>query len=56
MIIRYCDSLRGVRFYQVVEKGFEIFMGTLGECKRFIAIHNEKLMTRMEMDRRSRAG
>jgi len=55
MVIQYTDSMRGVRYYQVMEDGDDIFMGTLGECKRFIAIHNEKVLSRMEMERKARA-
>jgi hypothetical protein len=55
MTIRYKDSLKGVRYYEVISDGDEIFMGTLGECKRFISIHNEKLVMRMEMERASKA-
>ena len=55
MIIRYDTSIRGVRYYQVLESEDEVFMGTMGECKRFLAIHNEKVVRRMEMERASRA-
>ncbi len=55
MIIRYFDSMKGVRYYQVFLQGEEVFMGTLGECKRYIVIHNEKVLLRQEMDRKSRA-
>ena len=54
MVIKYSDSMRGVRYYQVIEDGDDIFMGTLGECKRFIAIHNEKVLARQEMERKAR--
>ncbi len=54
MIIRYFDSMKGVRYYQVFLQGEEVFMGTLGECKRYIVIHNEKVLLRQEMDRKSR--
>lgn len=56
MTIRYKTSMKGVRYYEVIAKGDEIFMGTLGECKRFISIHNEKVEMRQEMDRASKAG
>lgn len=51
MIIRYNTSMRGVRYYQVFEFGDDIFMGTLGECKRFIGIHSEKVLSRQKMER-----
>ena len=55
MIIRYSTSIKGVRYYEVMDQDDQIFVGTLGECKRFISIHNEKLLTRMAMDRAARA-
>ncbi len=55
MVIKYTTSMHGVRFYQVFEDGDDIFMGTLGECKRFISIHNEKVLSRIAMDQASRA-
>jgi hypothetical protein len=33
----------GRRFYSVRLNGQEIFVGTRGECDRFIAIHNQKV-------------
>jgi hypothetical protein len=33
----------GKSFYRVVLNGQEIFVGTRGECTRFIEIHNEKV-------------
>jgi hypothetical protein len=54
MIIRYLKSNRGVRFYSVLEHGEDVFMGTLGECKRFVLIHNEKVMRHQEMELASR--
>ncbi|MCA9321806.1 MAG: hypothetical protein KDB53_13775 [Planctomycetes bacterium] len=56
MIIKYSRAIRGIRFYQVIEGGDDIFMGTLGECKRFITIHNQKILSRLEMERQARAG
>lgn len=55
MIIRFTTAMQGVRYYQVLEDGDDIFMGTLGECKRFISIHNQKVVQRLEMERKARA-
>ncbi|MEZ6194922.1 MAG: hypothetical protein R3F20_04210 [Planctomycetota bacterium] len=55
-IIRYKNSIRGVRYYDVIADGDDVFTGTLGECKRFISIHNEKVLLRQEMERASKAG
>ncbi len=55
MIIKYALSMQGVRFYQVFEGDDDIFMGTLGECKRFISIHNEKVLERAAMARAAKA-
>lgn len=55
MIIRYHKSVRGVRYYAVLQHGEDVFSGTLGECKRFVLIHNEKLMRHQEMELASRA-
>ena len=55
MIIKYALSMQGVRYYQVFEAEDDIFMGTLGECKRFISIHNEKVLQRQAMERAARA-
>ena len=55
MIIRYATAMQGVRYYQVIKDGEDIFMGTMGECKRFISIHNQKVVQRLEMERKSRA-
>ncbi|MEE9392227.1 MAG: hypothetical protein V3W41_06955 [Planctomycetota bacterium] len=55
MVIRYNTSIKGVRYYEVVNQDDDIFTGTLGECKRFISIHNEKILMRMAMDKASRA-
>ena len=54
MFIQYSKSVRGVRFYEVREHGDNIFTGTLGECKRFVLIHNDKVVRRLEMERASR--
>lgn len=54
MIIRYHSSMRGVRYYQVLEGEDDIFMGTLGECNRFISIHSEKVLRRREMEQQAR--
>ncbi len=44
MELKYHSSLRGKKFYQV-EKGHGnfIFLGTLGECRRFMKVHREKV-------------
>ena len=55
MIIKYALSMQGVRYYQVFEGEDDIFMGTLGECKRFISIHNAKVLERQAMERAARA-
>ena len=55
MIIRYTQSMQGVRYYEVLEDGDDIFTGTLGECNRFIKIHNSKVMERQAMERAARA-
>ena len=55
MIIRYATSMHGVRYYQVIENDDDIFMGTLSECKRFIAIHNQKVIERERMEREAKA-
>ncbi len=54
MIIRYLKSMRGVRYYVVLERGEDVFMGTLGECKRFALVHNEKVLNHQAMELASR--
>ena len=55
MEIRFYCVHNGKKFYKVILHGEEIFCGTKGECQRFIKIHNEKVLQRMEMERASRA-
>lgn len=44
MEIKYHCSLKGKKFYKVrLPAGKEIFLGTMGECKRFIKVHKEKV-------------
>jgi len=44
MEIRYHCSMKGKKFYKVRRSaGKEIFLGTMGECKRFIKVHKEKV-------------
>ena len=33
----------GTRFYSVRRNGLELFVGTRGECARYIGIHNAKV-------------
>ena len=43
MEIRFNSIHSGIKFYEVVLHGEKLFVGTTGECKRFIKIHNEKV-------------
>jgi hypothetical protein len=43
MDIRFLCLEGGKKFYAVRLSGEDIFVGTRGECDRFIAIHEEKV-------------
>jgi len=44
MDIRYHTKLKGKKFYEVLTPcGKVIFLGTHGECRRFLNIHREKV-------------
>ncbi len=49
MRIYFAGSLRGKRLYSVFADQSNCFTGTLSECKRYILIHNEKVIHRREM-------
>ncbi len=42
--IKYHSSSKGKKFYRVLRSnGHSIFLGTLGECRRFSKVHLEKV-------------
>ena len=43
---------RGKRLFSVVSFGQELFVGTRGECARFLDIHNHKVLEQREEDLR----
>ena len=45
---------RGKKFYAVRLNGRELFIGTPGECERFLAIHDRKVVEERELDRKPR--
>ncbi len=55
MLIKYFTSIRGIRQYHVLMNQEDIFTGTLGECKRFIVIRNDKIRSRRRMEDAERA-
>jgi hypothetical protein len=42
----------GKKFYALTRHGEEIFVGTRGECQRFLEIHNAKVLAEREEMRR----
>ena len=54
--IRFHCSLKGKKFYKVrLADGKEVFLGTLGECRRFIKVHKEKVNKHLARNRVVRA-
>lgn len=44
MEITYHSSMKGKKFYRVLKgNGVAIFLGTMGECRRFLKVHQEKV-------------
>ncbi|MCC7137758.1 MAG: hypothetical protein IT460_04945 [Planctomycetes bacterium] len=43
MHVRFLCLEGGRQYYEVVLQGESIFIGTRGECDRFMAIHEEKV-------------
>ena len=42
----------GKRYYSVRLNGHELFVGTTGECERFIRIHNRKVAEQQDQQRK----
>ena len=55
MDIKYHCSIKGKKFYKVQKlNGIEVFLGTLGECRRFIKVHREKVRKHFSKNRLSK--
>ncbi len=44
----------GHKYYVVRLNGHDLFVGTPGECERFLAIHNRKVAQEQDLDRKPR--
>ena len=52
MEIKFHGNLKGKKFYKVRKvNGTEVFLGTIGECKRFIKVHREKVRKHFSKNR-----
>jgi hypothetical protein len=55
MEIKFHCNLKGKKFYKVRKvNGLEVFLGTIGECKRFIRVHREKVRKHFAKNRLGR--
>jgi hypothetical protein len=55
MEISYYGSVKGKKLYKVLKlNGNQVFLGTLGECKRFIKVHREKVKKHYSKNRLSK--
>lgn len=41
--VRFYGTWRGRRIYRVLRDGRPLFTGTVGECRRYLALHAEKV-------------
>jgi len=52
MEISFYGNIKGKKLHKVLRpNGSEVFLGTLGECRRFIKIHREKLKKQYSKNR-----
>ena len=45
--VRFYGTWQGRKIYRVLRDGRPIFTGTRGECRRYMSLHQEKLLKEM---------